>query len=191
MEYDVKPMKTQYKQMTFRSRLESHWAFLFDTMGLIYVYEPQGYAFGDATYLPDFFIPEWNVFVEIKPQGYREHDERHRKLSTIGNDVVLFAGYPRIKVIDNGNDFKSVFTTTVYKNGKTIVDYSDATLADDGDGYSLMYHKSNGMGYYRFNGNQVIDTPPLPTIGKRILYAYDRESQVQFLGGKDGKTNYD
>lgn len=60
-------LETFYNGYRFRSRLEARWAVFFDAAGLRYRYEPEGYRLSDGTaYLPDFFLPELNIFAEIK-----------------------------------------------------------------------------------------------------------------------------
>jgi len=62
----LKPIETRYNGHRFRSRLEARWAVFFDVLGVPYSYEPEGYTFEDYAYLPDFWIPSWDAFVEIK-----------------------------------------------------------------------------------------------------------------------------
>lgn len=65
---NIKPIETQYKGYRFRSRLEARWAVFFDTLGLNWEYEPEGYDLGPAGYyLPDFYLRDKGLFVEIKP----------------------------------------------------------------------------------------------------------------------------
>lgn len=60
-------LETYYNGYRFRSRLEARWAVFFDAAGIGYQYEPEGYRLSDGTaYLPDFFLPEFNIFAEIK-----------------------------------------------------------------------------------------------------------------------------
>lgn len=64
----IKPIGTIYNGHRFRSRLEAKWAVFFDQMGIVYEYEPQGYVLEDGhCYLPDFYLPGYKMFVEIKP----------------------------------------------------------------------------------------------------------------------------
>lgn len=64
----VKAIETRYKGYRFRSRLEARWAVFFDAFPLKWEYEPEGYDLGDAGYyLPDFFLPDMNLWVEVKP----------------------------------------------------------------------------------------------------------------------------
>lgn len=63
-----KPIETEYNGYKFRSRLEARWAVFFDSLKIKYEYEPEGFEFGDGTrYLPDFYLPEFDLYVEIKP----------------------------------------------------------------------------------------------------------------------------
>lgn len=67
-----KAIPTFYRGCRFRSRLEARWAVFFDRIGVEWRYEPQGYFLKQRPYLPDFFIPKWEMFVEIKPHLLRE-----------------------------------------------------------------------------------------------------------------------
>lgn len=61
----LKPIETCYRGNLYRSRLEARFAVLFDTLGLRYQYEREGYDLGDGLYyLPDFDLGTW--FAEIK-----------------------------------------------------------------------------------------------------------------------------
>jgi len=65
----MRPIETRYNGYLFRSRLEARWAVFFETLGWQYTYEPEGFVLPDGTwYLPDFFLPAFGVWVEIKPQ---------------------------------------------------------------------------------------------------------------------------
>lgn len=65
----IKPIETHYKGYRFRSRLEARWAVFFESLGFRWEYEPQGFELADGSrYLPDFYLPEQNAYVEIKPE---------------------------------------------------------------------------------------------------------------------------
>lgn len=55
-----------------RSTLEGRWAVFFDYLSIKWVYEPNRYPVSDesgetrTTYLPDFWLPEHEVWVEVK-----------------------------------------------------------------------------------------------------------------------------
>jgi hypothetical protein len=67
---NIKAIETLYQGFRFRSRLEARWAYYWDTLGVKWEYEPEGYDLGTlGRYLPDFFLPETNELVEIKQEG--------------------------------------------------------------------------------------------------------------------------
>lgn len=64
----IKAIQTIYNGYKFRSRLEARWAVFFDEVGVEYEYECQGFDLGDGGwYLPDFYLPQLETWVEIKP----------------------------------------------------------------------------------------------------------------------------
>lgn len=63
----IKPIPTYYNGYYFRSRLEARWAVFFDVLKIPYQYELEGFDFGVAWYLPDFYLTEWDMWIEIKP----------------------------------------------------------------------------------------------------------------------------
>jgi hypothetical protein len=91
---DIKPIETNYRGYRFRSRLEARWACFLTTLGIDYEYEPNGYNLGElGRYLPDFWVPSLQSYVEIKPELAGQ--EKCRGLSDMtGKAVVLIAGQP-------------------------------------------------------------------------------------------------
>lgn len=69
----IQPIPTHYAGHHFRSRLEAHWAVFFDSLGIRWEYEPQGYLVGERRrpYLPDFFLTDLNWWVEVKGTSER------------------------------------------------------------------------------------------------------------------------
>lgn len=64
----IKPIETEYNGYLFRSKLEAQWAVVFDSLGIRYEYEPEGFELEDGTrYLPDFYFPEQDTYGEVKP----------------------------------------------------------------------------------------------------------------------------
>ena len=63
---DIKPIETVYKGYRFRSRLEAKWAVFFDSLGIRWIYEPEGLYINGIYYLPDFYLPESKQFFEVK-----------------------------------------------------------------------------------------------------------------------------
>ena len=63
------PLETIYNGYRFRSRLEARWAIFFDALGIDYEYEKEGYDLQGTWYLPDFWLPERNHWLEVKGQA--------------------------------------------------------------------------------------------------------------------------
>ncbi len=64
---ELSPIQTVYNSYRFRSRLEARWAVFFDVAGIKYEYEPEGFHLPSGNYLPDFFVEDWQEYVEVKP----------------------------------------------------------------------------------------------------------------------------
>lgn len=63
----IKAIETSYQGYRFRSRLEARWAVFLDTLGIRYEYEKEGFELEDVgRYLPDFWLPDLHVWLEIK-----------------------------------------------------------------------------------------------------------------------------
>jgi hypothetical protein len=71
----LKAIQTRYKGYRFRSRLYARWAVFFDTLGIEYRYEPEGFDLAGEWYLPDFYLPEQQYWIEIKGQPPSEHEK--------------------------------------------------------------------------------------------------------------------
>ncbi len=72
---NIKPIRTAYNNYLFRSRLEARWAVFFDALGIRYEYEPEMQEVGKIqvyNYIPDFFLPDLDLYVEIKGQQPNE-----------------------------------------------------------------------------------------------------------------------
>lgn len=62
----IRPIETRYAGCRFRSRLEARWAVFFDTLGVRWEYEPEGFDIDGRLYLPDFLLPDCGTWVEVK-----------------------------------------------------------------------------------------------------------------------------
>lgn len=99
----IKPIETGYKGYLFRSRLEARWAVFFDTLGIEWEYEPEGYVLEDGTwYLPDFWLPykhnypNSGYFVEIKGREPTEAELAAASQLAVGtgHHTWIFSGSP-------------------------------------------------------------------------------------------------
>ncbi|TWE29901.1 hypothetical protein [Prauserella muralis] len=99
----MKHIETEYDGYRFRSRLEARWAVFFDNAGIDFRYEPEGilvptsfipgWAPPRAPYLPDFYLPDLGLYVEVK--GEWKPAEKAKALNAAaylsgqGHDVLL------------------------------------------------------------------------------------------------------
>lgn len=93
----IKPLETVYQGYRMRNRLEARWAVFFDELRLPWEYELEGFEVGDGIhYLPDFFLPDYDLFVEIKPSlsllSKPDWDKLARFISH--HNMLLVAGTP-------------------------------------------------------------------------------------------------
>lgn len=64
----MKAIETNYDGILFRSKLEARWAVLFKSAKIEYVYEPECFVLScGKKYMPDFYLPEFDYFFEVKP----------------------------------------------------------------------------------------------------------------------------
>lgn len=98
----VKAIETFYKGYHFRSRLEARWAVFFDTLGIPWKYEDEGFekeVHGETVrYLPDFFLPyRWGgggFYVEVKgdTNALKKDWEKHAEMHDFGGILPNFSG---------------------------------------------------------------------------------------------------
>jgi len=93
----IKAIETAYRDYKMRSRTEARWAIFFDTLGLAWEYEKEGFDLGTAGwYLPDFWLPGLQMWCEIK--GTEPGDAELRKLQALAEgqscNVLLLIGEP-------------------------------------------------------------------------------------------------
>lgn len=85
---EIKPIETLYNGYRFRSRLEARWAVFFDTLGIRYLYEYEGYVGANGVgYLPDFFFPDYNIYVEVKGTDEALRNDFGKIISAIEHDA--------------------------------------------------------------------------------------------------------
>lgn len=87
----MKAIRTEYKGILFRSKLEAQWAKFMDSIQMPWIYEPDGFEFSDGTrYLPDFYLPDSKQWFEVK--GVLDDLDEH-KIEMLcresGHDVVI------------------------------------------------------------------------------------------------------
>ena len=93
----IKPIETRYSGHLFRSRLEARWAIYFDAIGINWQYEKEGWDLGDGLYyLPDFWLPQVEMWAEVKPGSFspQELEKVKRLVKGSGFSLILLEGQP-------------------------------------------------------------------------------------------------
>src|SRR5436190_15329968 len=86
----LQPIETRYNGYRFRSRLEARWAVFFNALGVPYEYEKEGYDLDGVRYLPDFWLPEQDCWIEIKGQrSIEEENDKARSLAQATQKTVF------------------------------------------------------------------------------------------------------
>jgi hypothetical protein len=90
----IRAIKTRYKDIIYRSRVEARWAIFFDVLRVKHWYEYEGFVVDHKPYLPDFYLPDLKCFVEIK--GIKPTKEEQELAYALARDsgmpVHIFSG---------------------------------------------------------------------------------------------------
>lgn len=133
----IKPIETVYKGYKFRSRLEARWAVFLDETGVPYCYEHEGFDLDGTWYLPDFWLPESNHFIEIKPSP--ESFSTNERIRYWGLCFNLCKKLKRTVFLITGNPFPNEFTLHRFRP------FSDLIQDEDEDGTLFQQHKDEVM----------------------------------------------
>jgi len=66
----------KYRGIYMRSNWEIAFAYFLDCSGIKWEYESKTFDLGNTTYTPDFYIPEWDCYIEIK--GWWRDDAKEK-----------------------------------------------------------------------------------------------------------------
>jgi len=73
-------IETEYNDCRFRSRIEARWAVFMSSLGITYWYEYQDYLLDGVRYLPDFWLPKLECYLEVKGAEPTEEERRLARL---------------------------------------------------------------------------------------------------------------
>lgn len=96
----ITAIPTRYKGYTFRSRTEARWGVFYDALPIRFEYEPEGLMLPNGQlYLPDFYLPDFKWFCEVKPSdGILEVEDKAKRFGLNGSvDVLFLVGPPDFK----------------------------------------------------------------------------------------------
>lgn len=90
-------IQTVYRGVKFRSRLEARWAVFYDSLGVRWQYEKEGFKFDrSGLYLPDFWLPDFYYWIEIKGQEPIESERDKASALAVETDHPVFLFYGEI-----------------------------------------------------------------------------------------------
>lgn len=89
--------KTYYKGRRFHHKLEAQWAVFFDTLEILYQYEPKGIDIGGSWYFPSFYLPEQRSYIDIKELFPSKEDERKVARFTPNSGASLFIFWGQVR----------------------------------------------------------------------------------------------
>jgi len=95
----IKNIPTKYKGIIYRSRLEARWAIFFDELNIKHIYEYEGFNLeGKEYYLPDFYLPFYGVYCEVKPNfdEVELNKTTFVKFTNTGNWLLILADVPNV-----------------------------------------------------------------------------------------------
>ncbi len=97
MNRTIDAIPTFYEGYVFRSRLEVWWAYTLDEVEVPWLYEYKVFETPKGAYLPDFYLPEQDIWLEIKP--LRPNEDEVAKLVSVSEQVdgkcYFTIGFPR------------------------------------------------------------------------------------------------
>ena len=138
---EIKPIETEYNGYRFRSRLEARWAVFYDKAGIPYQYEPEGFVLEDGThYLPDFYLPWFNAYVEVKQREKEAVEKGYENLWKLFRGksdciCILNVGNPweedNMGLICNSHDCFGNLVTCYFSS----IRFLEGCWWDDEDGY--------------------------------------------------------
>lgn len=78
------PRPVHYAGYDFRSTLEARFAVFFDAAGIPWRYEPKWFNLPNGPYLPDFWLPRHQTWVEVKPRKTQIDAHKLSQLDSLG-----------------------------------------------------------------------------------------------------------
>lgn len=92
----IQALPATFRGIRFRSRTEARWAVFMTELGVEWHYEHEGFALPSGNYLPDFWLPHLQTFLEIKGDETTVQEAPLFELAHFAKKrVVLFVGTPQ------------------------------------------------------------------------------------------------
>jgi hypothetical protein len=184
---NIKAIETSYRGYRFRSRTEARWAVFFDAAGIDWQYELDGFCINGKSYLPDFWLPQHELFVEIKP-----HKEACVQALPLIKEFVASGDHPSLLVAGPPNADMPPHLFYVYRFSRSRPDDPEAMMRPVSFGQCPFCDRIDvDVGGWRCNcvaGLSVLrwkncaQTP-------RLEYALSQGQQARFEHGEDARPD--
>lgn len=121
---ELRVLETRYGGIRYRSRTEARWAVFFDMIGLRHQYEPEGFEIRVGYYCPDFWLPDLNMFFEVKGKEptFEEVGKCEALCEAAECDMLLSSGPPdatfSLQWFDRGGQRDGRYVIALDKNPK-------------------------------------------------------------------------
>lgn len=138
----ITTIPTTYKDIKFRSRLEARWAVFFDTLGITYRYEFEGFKLNDGEYyLPDFYLPQYAIYCEVKPnwEEVAKNEATFKKFGLTKQWLLLLVDTPNMN------------TTRLYSYGDytNVVPFVNLLISKYGNFWGSSYQDGSDKDKFR------------------------------------------
>jgi hypothetical protein len=152
----MNPIQTKAYGRRFRSRTEARWAVAFTEYQIKWEYELEGFELRSGKYLPDFFLPQVDMWAEVKGDRFilDELHKAHDLANATDKPVLLLIGQPQDLSYfaiepdhSNHNYEKKLEDGTVVR----VMDYSPFD--------SCEYHLDEGRFYAHSGGRGIFPCP--------------------------------
>jgi hypothetical protein len=172
-------ISTHYAGRKYRSRTEARWAVFFDAVGVAFQYEFEGFLLRAGMYLPDFWLPELKLFLEVK--GAEPTEEERAKCAEVARaseaDMLIAVGSPEERFQLHWFD----------RDGEREETYALARDKYVACGFWLVAEdRANWIGPDRTKGAQL---PGGPMFSGALAEAYSASMSARFERG-DGKVRH-
>ena len=140
-----KSQETYFNGVLYRSKNEAKWACFFDRCGIRYFYEPETFITSSGkTYKPDFYLPKYRKYVEVKSSYDSLHNEdMDRKIgeaidfneTKISNGLIILGSFPfDVRVIEG------LCMDAMWLHWRTGVVVGYVSIYDDNKEIALHFH---------------------------------------------------
>lgn len=73
-QYTFKARPVTFNRVNYRSVLEGRWAVFLFELKIDYIYEPRTYRLRTGWHIPDFWLPKYNTWIQVKGPQPTKHD---------------------------------------------------------------------------------------------------------------------